>query len=80
MKTLAAILTLALAGAQDDDARKKFEELKKDILKKEAEGGWKKIAWEKDLAEARKKAAEGGKPLVVVLVVGHLAQKNAAEC
>jgi hypothetical protein len=32
------------------------------------------------MTEALKKALADGKPILVVLVVGHLGQKGAAEC
>ncbi|MCW8131955.1 MAG: hypothetical protein KIS92_16535 [Planctomycetota bacterium] len=49
-------------------------------LKQEQAGLYKKIEWQADLAAARKKAAERNKPIFVVLVVGHLGRKGAAEC
>ena len=68
---------LLLVGCQADP---KFDEFKRDAFKREDEGAWKKIAWQKGIAEAQKKARTDGKPLLVVLIVGHLAQKGAAEC
>lgn len=76
MKTMLALATLALL-AQDDP---KLEAFKKAALSKEVEGVWKRIDWQKSPEEALKKSQAEGKPLLVVLIVGHLAQKGAAEC
>ena len=71
MKTLALFL-LALAQADDPKAR--------ELLRRESEGAWKKIEWQKDFEAAKAKAREGGKPILAILIVGHMAQKGAAEC
>ena len=76
MKTLVLLPILFACQAADP----KFDEFKRDALKREDAGDWKKIAWQKNLEEAEKKARADGKPLLVVLIVGHLAQKGAAEC
>jgi hypothetical protein len=69
----------ASEGRQDED-KKKFEEFKKESLRKEDAGTFRKIAWQKDMAAALEKAQADGKPILVFLVVGHRAEKDAAEC
>lgn len=76
MKTVLAAAVLSLQAASNDP---KFEEFKKEAFRKEAEGAWKKIEWRKDAAEAIEKSG-GGKPLLVVIVVGHMAKKGAKDC
>jgi hypothetical protein len=49
-------------------------------MKREEEGRWKKIEWQKDMAAALEKAKAGGKPILVFLVVGERGQKGAPEC
>lgn len=77
-------LTLAVhALGQDPMAgvdKGKLEEFKRTALEKEDEGQWKKIDWRKDMDAALKEAREKSKPLLAVLIVGHLAKKDAAEC
>lgn len=79
MVRLLAVLALLAAFLRQDD--KAFDEFRRDALKREEEGKWKKIAWQKDMATALEKAkSDNNKPILVVLVVGLRGQKGAAEC
>lgn len=52
----------------------------KEILETEAKGLYKKIDWQPSMDAALKKAQAAGKPMMVFLIVGHLAKKNAEFC
>jgi len=71
-------LLFALLALQNPDAD--FEKFKAKQLENEDKGEWKKIKWQKDIETALKKAKEGDKPVFVFFIVGHLGQKDAAEC
>jgi len=53
-----------------------YDDFKRQAIKKEDEGAWKKIDWQKNIAVAMEK----GKPILAVLVVGEMGKKGAAEC
>jgi hypothetical protein len=57
-----------------------LESFKKEALKKEKEGAWKKIELQKDAAGALRKAGDEKKPILAIILVGHMAQQDAAEC
>jgi adenosyl cobinamide kinase/adenosyl cobinamide phosphate guanylyltransferase len=78
MRTIIAGLALAAVSAAQED--KEFEEFRRKAQESEEAGKWKKIAWQKDLAAAIEKAKEESKPILVVLVVGKMGKKGAAEC
>lgn len=65
----------ALLFAQDD-----WSKFRSEAFRKEEQGAWKKIAWQKDMGAAFEKAKADGKPILVFLVVGERGQKNAPEC
>ncbi|GMV82174.1 MAG: hypothetical protein AMXMBFR7_33580 [Planctomycetota bacterium] len=69
-------IAMPLAAAEPENV----EQLKTAALAKEKEGHWKQVAWEADAAAAVRKSQASGKPLFVVLIVGHLARPNASEC
>jgi hypothetical protein len=73
-----AIMLAVLSLLRQED--RELAEFKRETLKRESEGRWKKVAWQKDMAAALRKAQEGNKPVLAVIVVGHLGRKNAAEC
>jgi len=75
MMNLLALATCVLL--QQDP---KLEAFKRDALKKEKEGAWKKIELQKDAAAALKKAGDEKKPILAIILVGHMAQQDAAEC
>ena len=81
---LAAFAMAAQKPSSNTDEKKfdekKFEAFKRAALQKETTGAWKKIDWQPDIETALKKAGESKKPILAVLIVGHQAQKNAAEC
>ena len=81
---LTALFLLAWCGGaaaqMDREEQKKFDAFKKQTLRKEKGGTWKKIRWQKDMDAALAAAQKSGKPILVVLLVGHRAQKGAAEC
>ena len=77
---LIALSLLAASVARGQDDPKKFEDFKRDALKKEAGGAWKKIGWQKDMDAAIEKAKADTKPILAVLVVGEMAKKDAPEC
>jgi putative heme degradation protein len=52
----------------------------KEILEVEAKGLYKKIDWQPSMDAALKKAQADGEPILVFMIVGHLAQKNAEFC
>ena len=68
-----------VAVGQEVD-KKKLAEFERAALKKEADGGWKKIDWAQDMEAALKKGKADSKPVLVVLVVGEKGKKGAAEC
>ncbi len=72
------LLALATCALFQQDA--KLEAFKKDALKKEKEGAWKKIELQKDAAAALKQAGDGKKPILAIILVGHMAQQDASEC
>ena len=71
----AGLVLAALLFAQDD-----WSKFRTEAFKKEEQGTWKKINWQKDLATALEKAKADGKPILFFLVVGERGQKNAPEC
>ena len=70
MTNLLAVLVLAQS----------YEEFRRQAFKKEDEGAWKKIDWQKDVKTALEKGVATGKPILVALVVGEMGKKGAAEC
>ncbi len=74
MRWMAALVLSSCATAQD------FEAFKKRSFEREDQGEWKKIAWQKTMDEALKKAQAENKPILVFLVVGERGRKNAPEC
>jgi hypothetical protein len=76
IRLLAAFAVLALLQQED----KQLAEFKREALKKYEAGTWKKIAWQADMPAAIKKAQDDGKPILAVIVVGHLGKQGAAEC
>jgi len=75
MLTTLVLLICCQAKADPD-----LEAFKRDAIKKEAEGTYKKIDWQKDAKTALEKARPGAKPVLVVIIVGQMGQKGAAEC
>lgn len=78
-----AILLLAVTSARAQaqvNTDPLFREFAADAYRREAEGKYKDIHWQKDMKSALAQAAAEVKPLLVVLVVGERGKKNAAEC
>jgi uncharacterized protein YyaL (SSP411 family) len=75
MLTLLALLACCQSKADPD-----LEAFKKEALKKEAEGTYNKIDWQKDAKTALEKARPDAKPVLVVIIVGQMGKKGAAEC
>jgi CHASE3 domain sensor protein len=59
---------------------KKFAEFEAKLLKSYAEGRWKEIKWQENMATAMKNAKAEKKPIFLYIVVGNKGQKSAAEC
>lgn len=63
---------LALAGRGDGDLTPdRFKALHAIVVPKQSEDAWLKVAWLDDLWEARKVAAEKGKPIFIWNANGH---------
>lgn len=78
-----AILFLAVASFSAQAQGKpdpRFQRFAADAFRREAEGRYKDIHWQKDMKSALAQAADDDKPILVVLVVGERGRKNAAEC
>lgn len=60
--------------------RQAIENRKQELKLKEKEGNWKKVHWSKDLKQALANSRKENKPLLIVLVVGHMGKSNASEC
>lgn len=77
------VLALALAGAlladepYDKEAEQAYE---KEVLTRREEGLYKRIAWKGGMKEALASAQEAKKPILVFVVVGEWAKKNAEDC
>lgn len=79
---LIPVLAALLSGPAiaDDSKKQSLDDFKRTALRREAEGAWKKIDWQPSVGDAIEKSKKDSKPLLVVLVVGRLGQKGAAEC
>lgn len=70
MKMIAALWWVGLGSLSAQLAPKDMTVVK-EILPKEEEKAWEKIDWRVDLWEARKEAAEKGKPIYLWEMDGH---------
>jgi hypothetical protein len=77
-------MSLVLAGqsarANPFTELKELNEQKDAALKCETQGKWRQIHWRPTVEAAVADAQKVHKPVLVVLIVGKKAQKNATEC
>ena len=82
MSRIAVTMLLAASAAlaqepYDQVAERAYEE---QVVEKRKEEAFKRIEWREGAKSARKDAQAGGKPILVFIVVGEMARKNAPDC
>ena len=74
---LPLLLTLAPQAISNGQG---FAEFREKTIERERTGAWKRIRWQPSAADAVRTARMEGKPILAVLITGHLGRKDAADC
>jgi len=77
---MAGMIAVQATHAKPFAGFREYKEQKQAALECEAQGKWRQIHWRSTVDQAVADAERLHQPILVVLVVGKEAQKNAKEC